>query len=130
MLSTSGAKLLPEASIKRLRDELLPITTILTPNVPEAVLLLKDAGVEFDGPHNREDLIKLATEVHRLGPQYVLLKGGHAPLGEVGKVAINTSDSKIVVDTLFGEGEVHQFTSDYQESRNTHGTGCSLACKV
>ena len=129
MISTSGNTLLPRASIKRLREELLPITTVLTPNVPEALYLLKDAGMEYDEPKCIDDMAILAKAIQSLGPKWVLVKGGHSPFKKDGTFAAKEEDKYQVVDVLYGEGQVHQAISNYQKSNNTHGTGCSLACR-
>jgi len=132
MVSTSGSQLLPLKAIRELRELLLPLTTILTPNVPEAKLLLSNAGIPVSDPHSLEDLIDIARKVYALGPKWVLVKGGHLPFQKDGKtVARKDEDREKVVDVLVGqEGAAVRIESAYQNSRNTHGTGCSLACKV
>lgn len=129
MVSTSGAHLLPESAISTLIDRLLPLTTILTPNLPEAELLLKTAGVDIKAPENVDDIVNLAKRVQQLGPKYVLLKGGHLPLTKGRLVSKDGKDREIVLNVLVSEGEVTLMESEYLHSRNTHGTGCSLACK-
>ena len=129
MVSTSGAQLLAHDAIKELRKHLLPVTTILTPNVPEAKLLLTDSGQDVKDPENVDDLIALAKAVQALGPKWVLVKGGHLPLRRDGKIAVSDEEKEIMVDLLYGEGEVLKIETSYQKSKNTHGTGCSLACK-
>lgn len=129
MVSTTGAQLLPQDAIRELREHLLPIATILTPNVPEAKLILSDAGKSFDDPKNVEDMILLAKEVQSLGPKYVLVKGGHLPFKKDGTVATKDEEKEIMIDILYGENNVTRIETLYQKSKNTHGTGCSLACK-
>jgi hydroxymethylpyrimidine kinase/phosphomethylpyrimidine kinase len=129
MVSTSGAHLLPESAISTLIDKLLPLTTILTPNLPEAELLLKVAGVNMKKPENVDDLVNMAKSIQRLGPKFVLLKGGHLPLTKGRLVSQGEEDRDIVLNVLVGEDEVAIMESEYLHSRNTHGTGCSLACK-
>jgi hydroxymethylpyrimidine kinase/phosphomethylpyrimidine kinase len=129
MVSTSGSQLLPEKAICELRLKLLPKATILTPNVPEAKLLLSDAGKTVIEPQNVEDLIEIAKEVQSLGPKYVLLKGGHLPLKKDGTIARTDEEKERMVDILYGDGQVTKIETSYQRSKNTHGTGCSLACK-
>ena len=80
MVSKSGARLLPEDAVKTLREELLKLTTVFTPNIPEAELLLQDAGQAVTDPKCLIDIIDIAKRVHALGPRYVLVKGGHLPL--------------------------------------------------
>jgi len=129
MVSTSGSRLLPMEAIRELREDLLPHTTVLTPNVPEALLLLSDAGLSAEAPRNVNDLIRVAKAVHSLGPKFVLLKGGHLPLTRDGEETNKAADRVLMVDILYGEGVITRIESAYQNSKNTHGTGCSLACK-
>lgn len=132
MVATTGAQLLPHEAVRTLIAELLPMTTILTPNVPEAKLLAKDAGQSFEDIRSLEDLKQLAELIATLGPRYVLLKGGHLPLSREGIVANGDADRHVVVDVLYGKEEKRHwvYESEYIKSRNTHGTGCSLACKL
>ncbi|KAF7713371.1 Hydroxymethylpyrimidine/phosphomethylpyrimidine kinase 2 [Penicillium ucsense] len=132
MISTSGAELLPKAAIAKLRTRLLPMTTVLTPNIPEARLLIKDAGLEVPEPRNLDDLVDLAKRICSLGPKAVLLKGGHLPLTKDHQTARNSEESAIVVDVLY-DGETSEstlFHTGYLISKNTHGTGCSLASAI
>lgn len=129
MVSTSGAHLLPESAISTLIDKLLPLTTILTPNLPEAELLLKTAGVDVKNPDNINDIVNMATRIQQLGPKYVLLKGGHLPLTKSRLVSNGKEEREIVLNILVGKDEVSITESEYLHSNNTHGTGCSLACK-
>lgn len=129
MVSTSGAHLLPESAISTLINKLLPLTTILTPNLPEAELLLKIAGVDVKTPENINDIVNMATRIQQLGPKYVLLKGGHLPLTRSRLVSKSKEEREIVLNILVSEDEVSITESEYLHSNNTHGTGCSLACK-
>jgi hydroxymethylpyrimidine kinase/phosphomethylpyrimidine kinase len=129
MVSTSGSQLLPEEAISTLIKELLPLTTVLTPNLPEARLLLKTANVSCKDPENVDDIVSIAKEIQKLGPRYVLVKGGHLPLTKGGLVSKDEANRDVVLNVLYGEGEVTMMETAYQKSRNTHGTGCSLACK-
>jgi hydroxymethylpyrimidine/phosphomethylpyrimidine kinase len=129
MLSTTGAQLLPQNAVSELRERLLPLTTVLTPNVPEAKLLLFDAGHEAKNPTCIADLVGIANAIRALGPQYVLVKGGHLPFKKDGTVALDEEEKELMVDVLCGNDEVIRIESVYRKSKNTHGTGCSLACK-
>ena len=126
--ATTGARLLPGSAGKTLCDELLPLSYILTPNIPEANILLQAAGQESIDVHGLSGLKRLAAAVLKLGPKYVLVKGGHMPLDEEYMVAERDDRKKIVVNVLVGDDVEEVFESEYQNSRNTHGTGCSLAC--
>jgi len=135
MVSTSGARLLPDEDIKTLRKRLLPLATVLTPNMPEAKLLLKVDGSSESGSdyevNSVEDLEEMARRVRALGPEWVLLKGGHIPFTSNLTVADGTTaaDDKIVVDILSGPKSIFRIESRFQDSTSTHGTGCTLACR-
>ena len=129
MVSTSGSQLLAREAIQVLRLKLLPLTTILTPNIPEAKLLLSDAGVSVKDPETVNDLVAMAQSLQKLGPRYVLVKGGHLPFTKDGQVARVEAEKDSMVDVLVKDGEVTCVKTGYQKSKNTHGTGCSLACK-
>ncbi|KAI0435217.1 Rapamycin-insensitive companion of mTOR, N-term-domain-containing protein [Xylaria sp. FL1042] len=132
MVATTGAELLPAKAVHELRTLLLPLTFILTPNIPEAKLLLANSGDEAGGDIRRpEDLEDLARKLRALGPRWVLVKGGHVPFTRDGMAATSDLEREIVVDVLLGpEGDVTRFESPYVDSRNTHGTGCSLAAAI
>lgn len=129
MVATTGAQLLPEEAIRLLRQYLLSNTTILTPNFPEAKLLLSEAGKAVEDPKDIEGLVAIAKSVQSLGPKYVLLKGGHLPFKKDGTVASIDAEKELMVNILYGEGQVTTIESAYYNTKNTHGTGCSLACK-
>lgn len=130
MMATSGAELLPSTAVRELRRCLLPQTTILTPNIPEARLLLLNAGLPPVDIQNIAGLEAAAKDLRHLVPGWVLLKGGHLPLTADYVVAKHDSERRIVVDILVGPGQhVSRIEAPYQASENTHGTGCSLACK-
>jgi hydroxymethylpyrimidine/phosphomethylpyrimidine kinase len=108
MLAKSGdALLLPEA-IDSLKTKLIPLATIITPNIPEAYALV--------GETNNEQ--ELAKRLLNLGSEAILLKGGHT----------NASTS----DDLFldSKGIMHWFKSERIDSTNTHGTGCTLSAAI
>ncbi|KAJ5112483.1 hypothetical protein N7532_000528 [Penicillium argentinense] len=130
MVSTSGSQLLPEKAVKELRTKLLPITTVLTPNIPEAQLLIKDSGAEAPEPADLAGLISLAKQLRSLGPKAVLLKGGHMPLTKDHNIAQNPQDATTVIDVLVDGGTTTLFETEYLISKNTHGTGCSLASAI
>ncbi|KAI6877151.1 hypothetical protein KC334_g17783, partial [Hortaea werneckii] len=130
MVATSGAQLLPEKAVKVLCDRLLPVTFLLTPNIPEANLILKEAGEAPVEVNDKEGLKRLAAAVQRLGPKHVLLKGGHLPLTAGGKLAKSAEDKKFVANVLTGPDFDEVVELPYQESGNTHGTGCTLASAI
>lgn len=130
MISTSGSHLLPNDAVQTLIQELFPLTTVLTPNIPEAKLLLQTAGVQFQEPEDVEGIVALAKALQKLGPKYVLLKGGHLPFTKERMVARTEEEQALVLNVVYGEDKLMVVESDYLQSRNTHGTGCSLASAI
>lgn len=110
MVASSGAVLLAPEAIGALRDELLPIATLITPNVPEAELLL---GRSI--PAARE-LGAAARDLLPLGPASVLLKGGHVGSGPV--------EDHLVVGTR------HRVFRHPRLAVDGHGTGCTLSAAI
>ncbi|KAK5994571.1 Putative hydroxymethylpyrimidine/phosphomethylpyrimidine kinase 2 [Cladobotryum mycophilum] len=131
MVSTSGAQLLPQEAIKELVEHLLPHTTILTPNIPEANLLLSHIDSSAQDIQSVDDIESIARKIQALGPKWVLVKGGHLPFRADLTVARTDEEKKAVVDVLVGpSGEVFKLESSWQQSTSTHGTGCSLASAI
>ncbi|KAK3301655.1 Ribokinase-like protein [Chaetomium strumarium] len=146
MIATTGAQLLPPEALHILRARLLPRANIVTPNVPEALLLLSDnsssshiATTTPAAVSNVGDLETLARAIRRLGPKWVLVKGGHCPFRKDGTAARAENERELVVDVLVGEGDggteeaaevVLRVETEYCDSTNTHGTGCSLASAI
>ncbi len=112
MVATSGDRLIEEASVRVLREELFPRASVITPNLDEAALLLGRPLADVDS------LEPAATDLLAQGARAVLLKGGHLP-GEV------------VMDVLAEPGEpwLH-LRSERIHSRNVHGTGCTLSSAI
>ena len=122
MVSTSGSTLLPQDATSAYLTDLLPHTTLLTPNLPEALLLAHLGGKDFGTLEDlsRDKRYELATFLTQK-VQSVLLKGGHAPLEVDGE--------RVVIDILVNaNGQSKEFISKFSPSKNTHGTGCTLAC--
>ena len=121
MVSTSGAQLLPPDAVAVLKKCLLPMATIVTPNIPEAKLLL---GREKEpNPQTYEQMIQLAADLQKLGPRWVLVKGGHFKAE-----MISGSWGHRIVDVLHNGHSHVLIEKESLSSKNTHGTGCSLAC--
>lgn len=112
------------------RDSILPLATVLTPNVPEALKLLDEATERRPQLDTIRDMVTLAKCILKFGPTYVLLKGGHLPFTREGKVARKVKERQIVINVLCNEEKTYILQMDYQNAKNTHGTGCSLACKA
>ncbi|KAI4182426.1 MAG: hypothetical protein L6R41_005998 [Letrouitia leprolyta] len=132
MVATSGSQLLPPDAVTNLRQNLLPLTTILTPNIPEAKLLLTNAGIQVPDISSISDIVCIASLLQGLGSKHVLVKGGHLPLNTQLFPAQNPKDRKFVIDVLHSgtENDVVVFRTEYSETGNTHGTGCSLASAI
>ncbi|OFX09858.1 MAG: bifunctional hydroxymethylpyrimidine kinase/phosphomethylpyrimidine kinase [Alphaproteobacteria bacterium RIFOXYD12_FULL_60_8] len=108
MVAKGGASLLEDSAASALKKHLIPRAFVLTPNLPEAEALLGRALTSVAAMEEG------AKALLALGPQAVLLKGGHLPGAEV-------------VDVLATREGVRRFTSLRLESTSTHGTGCTLA---
>lgn len=112
MVSTSGSKLIQDDTIDVLWKELFPRAALITPNLDEAKILV---GREITNP---DEMIKAAEEMIDKGCQAVLLKGGHLIAPKL-------------FDVFVQKGEKPQiFESDYIESKNVHGTGCTLSSAI
>lgn len=112
MVAKSGDRLLQEEAVEALREALIPLVTVLTPNLPEAGVLL---GQTIDDDAQFEEACRRLAE---LGPRAVLLKGGH--LG-------GTSSP----DFLYVRGgEMLQLQAERVETKNIHGTGCTLSSAI
>jgi hydroxymethylpyrimidine/phosphomethylpyrimidine kinase len=112
MVAKSGDKLLPDDAVTALRDVLLPMASIITPNLPEAAVLLGEEGAD-----ERRKMPGVAARLQQLGIANVLLKGGHLP----------GPDS---ADLLMHGGEVLWQQAQRIETRHTHGTGCTLSAAI
>ncbi|KAK4650867.1 trifunctional hydroxymethylpyrimidine kinase/phosphomethylpyrimidine kinase/thiaminase [Podospora pseudocomata] len=135
MVATTGSPLLPNTSLSLLREKLVPLATVLTPNLPEARLLLADAGFGHLPMEKVSDLEGIARAVGSLGPKWVLIKGGHCPFNGEGMIAADERKREKVVDVLWGRDEkggevLRRVETPYWESKHTHGTGCSLASAI
>lgn len=113
MIAKGGASLLQQEAVQALKEYLLPIATVVTPNVPEAEVLTE---MEI---HNIQDSKEAAKELHRLGAKYVLMKGGHADY-----------QGSEVIDLLFDGERFIEFKSERIDSKQTHGSGCTFASAV
>ena len=111
MVAKGGHSLLAESAVASLRRLLLPLATVLTPNLPEAEVLTGMAIADEAAMH------RAATALRGLGAPAVLLKGGHLPGDDL-------------VDLLVTADGVQEFRSRRIPTRHTHGTGCTLASAV
>jgi len=112
MIATSGDVLLRPDAIATLKEELLPLGLIVTPNLPEAALLTGLAIAETE-----TELSRQAEMLLKLGARAVLMKGGHAKGEEA-------------VDILFNGDTPLRLSRPRVETRNDHGTGCTLSAAI
>ena len=110
MVATSGARLICEDAVETLKESLLPLATVLTPNIPEAELL---AGRAITGPEDMEAAARAISERYGCA---VLCKGGH-----------QVSDAD---DLLWRGGVGKWFRGRRIDNPNTHGTGCTLSSAI
>ncbi|MEF1218828.1 bifunctional hydroxymethylpyrimidine kinase/phosphomethylpyrimidine kinase, partial [Photobacterium damselae] len=113
MVATSGDLLLEHNAISTLKEQLLPLADVITPNLPEAAALLDCAQ-----PKTEEDMEAMIEQLRQLGAHSVLLKGGHLD---------NTTNS---TDLLILPHDVLRFTTPRIDTQNTHGTGCTLSAAI
>ncbi|ODQ54722.1 hypothetical protein SAICODRAFT_54115 [Saitoella complicata NRRL Y-17804] len=133
MIATSGSSLLDEKAHSAYIRELLPLAYVLTPNVPEAIQLVAAAeGKQREEieANTLDDMRNLARRLHKLGPKNVLVKGGHLPFTKDCQPASSEEEKEIVVDVLFDGEQFYEVETPYSFSKNTHGTGCSLASAI
>jgi hydroxymethylpyrimidine kinase/phosphomethylpyrimidine kinase/thiamine-phosphate diphosphorylase len=111
MLAKGGASLVDGTAVKTLKNRLLPLTYLLTPNVPEAEKL---TGLAISDEAGMEEAARL---IHELGVRNVLIKGGHLSEGNA-------------VDILYDGHAFTRYPAPRILTRNTHGTGCTLASAI
>lgn len=113
MVAKSGDALLDPEAVAALREELVPLATIITPNLPEAAVLLA-RGDDWSAEEMAAQLPALAA----MGPEAVLLKGGHL------------SGSAESTDLLWWRGETRSYAAPRIATKNDHGTGCTLSAAL
>ncbi|MBQ5671381.1 MAG: bifunctional hydroxymethylpyrimidine kinase/phosphomethylpyrimidine kinase [Oscillospiraceae bacterium] len=110
MVATSGSALMKNDAVQTLIEELLPVCTLVTPNIPEARVL---SGLTIE---SKADMIAAARQISDSYHCAVLLKGGHS---------VNDAN-----DLLYADGEVVWFEGQRIDNPNTHGTGCTLSSAI
>ncbi len=112
MIAKSGAALLRADAVDALRQTLLPLALLVTPNLPEASALVGK-------PVRTEDEMGAAARaIHAFGPRYVVVKGGHI------------AEANESVDLLFDGRTIHRYTAPRIATRHTHGTGCIFSAAI
>ena len=110
MVSTSGSALMKNDAVQTLIEELLPVSTLVTPNIPEAQIL---SGLSIE---SKEDMVAAARHISDNYHCAVLLKGGHS---------VHDAD-----DLLYTNGNLIWFEGKRIDNPNTHGTGCTLSSAI
>ena len=111
MVAKGGTKLIDEKAIKLLKNKLVKRVTLITPNIPEAEILTNTKII------GKEDMIFAAYKLIEIGANNVLIKGGHLT-------------SKTVQDIFVSKSEIKIFNSQRHNTKNTHGTGCTLSSAI
>lgn len=107
MIAKGGSALMRPDALATLQQEIVPLASLLTPNIPEAKAI---TGMEISGI---ADMKEAAQKIHAMGAKSVLVKGGHLE-GDA-------------VDVLFDGSEFTLYESPRIQTKNTHGTGCTLS---
>ena len=111
MVAKGGSKLISDQAITLMKKKLLKKVDLITPNLPEAEIL---SGIKIN---TKEDMISAAKKLIKLGVPNVLIKGGHIKLKKVYDIFVNKNEIKI-------------FSSNRLNTKNTHGTGCTLSTAI
>ncbi|WP_372660686.1 bifunctional hydroxymethylpyrimidine kinase/phosphomethylpyrimidine kinase [Cohnella sp.] len=112
MYAKGGTALLQQEAMDALKQTLLPMAAIITPNIPEACAILGIPDIQ-----STQEMQAAAEKLLKLGPQYVLLKGGHLSDGQA-------------IDLLYDGTEAIPLISERIQTKHTHGTGCTLASAI
>lgn len=110
MVSKGGHQLLKKAAMKALKEQMVPLASVLTPNIPEAEVLTNCMI------HTEEDMQNACIKLHELGTKAVLLKAGHF-----------SGDPN---DLLYDGTTFHWIKGERIITKNTHGTGCTLSSAI
>jgi hydroxymethylpyrimidine/phosphomethylpyrimidine kinase len=127
MVASTGRSLLADEGLEMYRRDLIPHALVVTPNLWEAALL---AGVPYSEVQGIKTMVEVAREIHRLGPTWVLVKGGHLPGVEHRSEDIDDDRPDEVADVLFDGTNVTVLHGGWVDTPNTHGTGCSLSSAI
>lgn len=111
MVSTTGYDLLKPEAKKALIENLLPIAKVLTPNLRETEVL---CDMKID--NTIEDMKEAGKKILQMGPEYVLVKGGHLEGN--------------CIDVLVSKDNIVELVGERINSKNTHGTGCTLSAAI
>ena len=113
MVAQSGDKLLQDDAIQAIKDHLMPVADVVTPNLPEAEVLLGQKIASF------EDMQRAARSLAQFGSRSVLIKGGHLEESQSTDLLYLTEEDRFVI-----------LEAERVDSRNNHGTGCTLSSAI
>lgn len=111
MIAKGGANLLQQEATESMKKKLLPLATVITPNIPEAEIL---TGINI---RNMEDRKEAAKRLNAMGVSYIIIKGGHG----------NEEES---VDLLYDGSNYSSLVAERIPTKNTHGTGCTFSAAI
>jgi len=111
MVAKSGDRLLREDAVEALRELLLPLAEVVTPNIPEAEMLVGHSL------HSDAEVREAGREIHSMGARNVVMKGGHR-------------EGDLAVDILFDGRDFREFSAPRIQTTSTHGTGCTFASAI
>lgn len=112
MIAKGGHPLLEQSAVNALIHDLIPLSYILTPNIPEAEVI---TGTKIQSFADRKEAAK---RIHQMGAANVIIKGGHQPTGNE------------IVDLLYDGHEFYEWKGAYVNTRHTHGTGCTFSAAL
>ena len=113
MVATSGSKLIADEAVDKLKERLFPLATVITPNMSELAVLTDQ---QFEDIKTKKDLENSAIKVYEKHGCPVLAKGGHF--------------TSIAADLLYDSNGFQWFYGERIETKNTHGTGCTLSSAI
>jgi hydroxymethylpyrimidine/phosphomethylpyrimidine kinase len=130
--STSGYDLIDDEALRALIEKLFPLSSVITPNIPEAERI---AQMKIK---NDDDVRRAARIMQSYGAKNVLIKGGHLAILDFGfwisdsegKDRKPKTEDRKAVDFLFIGEDLQTFEADFIETDATHGTGCALAAAI
>ncbi len=111
MIAKGGSPLLQKEAIDALKEYLLPLATVITPNIPEAEVI---SGIKITNLSERKVASKI---IYELGAKNVMIKGGH-------------EETDQMIDLLFDGNDFLQIESKRVETKNTHGAGCTFSAAI
>lgn len=110
MVATSGSSLMKNDAVHALINQLMPLATLITPNISEAEVL---SGLNIE---TKDDMLKAAEKISEITSAAILIKGGHL--------------TDCADDLLYENGNIHWFSGKRVDNPNTHGTGCTLSSAI